>query len=64
MEADGESEHRIIAEHTPGLDLFLDVGAVDSASANRIARVLEGALAAVKQAGSAEPSGTAAIGGE
>ena len=49
-EAQGEAEQRVIAEHTPGLDLFLDVRAVDSGSTERVAKVLEGALAAVRNA--------------
>ena len=49
-EAAGEVEQRVITEHTPGLDLFLDVRAVTAASSEQIARVLEAALAAVKSA--------------
>jgi class 3 adenylate cyclase len=41
----------VITEHSPGIDLFLDVRAVTSASSERIARVLEAALAAVRNAG-------------
>ena len=48
--ADAEAEQPVIAEHTPGLDLFLDMRAVNPASAARIARALEDALAAVKNA--------------
>jgi adenylate cyclase len=48
--AAGEVEQPVITEHTPGLDLFLDVRAVTSASSEHIARVLEAALAAVKNA--------------
>jgi adenylate cyclase len=49
-EATGEVEQPVITEHTPGLDLFLDVRAVTAASSERVARVLEAALAAVKNA--------------
>ena len=38
----------VITEHTPGLDLFLDVRAVTSASSERVTRALEVALAAAK----------------
>lgn len=44
----GQEEARIIAEHAPGLDLFLDVKRLDAEGARRIRRVLENALAAVK----------------
>jgi adenylate cyclase len=47
-ETAAETEQPVITEHTPGLDLFLDVRAVTSASSERITRVLEAALAAVK----------------
>ena len=43
-------EHSIITEHSPGIDLFLDVRAVTSTSSERIAQVLEAALAAVRNA--------------
>jgi len=49
-ESDGEAKQPVITEHTPGLDLFLDVHAVDAASAVRITRALEGALLALKKA--------------
>jgi adenylate cyclase len=48
-ETAAETEQPVITEHTPGLDLFLDVSAVTSASSERITRVLEAALAAVKR---------------
>lgn len=48
-------EQHVITEHSPGIDLFLDVGAVTSASSERIARVLESALAAVRNTGSPLP---------
>ncbi|HEY7247583.1 MAG TPA: adenylate/guanylate cyclase domain-containing protein [Xanthobacteraceae bacterium] len=54
-EAVAEGERPVITEHSPGIDLFLDVRAVTSASSERIARVLEAALAAVKSA-AAPPS--------
>jgi class 3 adenylate cyclase len=49
-ESEGEVAQSVITEHTPGLDLFLDMRAVNSATAAHIARALEGALAAVKSA--------------
>jgi adenylate cyclase len=49
-DAEGESKQPVITEHTPGLDLFLDVRALDPASAARIARALESALTAVRKA--------------
>jgi class 3 adenylate cyclase len=45
----GTGEQQIIIEHAPGLDLFLDVKALDPEAAERVARVLESALLAVKQ---------------
>ncbi len=45
-------EHSIITEHSPGIDLFLDVRAVTSTSSERIAQVLEAALHAVRNAAS------------
>jgi hypothetical protein len=44
----GETEQPVVTEHTPGLDLFLDVRAVTPASSERAARALEAALAALK----------------
>ena len=60
-------EHSIITEHSPGIDLFLDVRAVTSTSSERIAQVLETALAAVRNAatpaaGSADLKTTEAAG--
>jgi adenylate cyclase len=46
----------IIAEHTPGLDLLLDVRAVDAASAERVAHALEAAFAAVRKSMPDEPA--------
>ena len=45
-------EHSIITEHSPGIDLFLDVRAVTSTSSERIAQVLEAALDAIRNAAS------------
>ena len=42
------TEMPVITEHTPGLDLFMDVRAVTSASSVRVTRALEVALAAAK----------------
>jgi class 3 adenylate cyclase len=60
-------EQSIITEHSPGIDLFLDVRAVTSTSSERIAQVLETALAAVRNAatpaaGSADLKTTEAAG--
>jgi len=49
-EGEGDAKQPVITEHTPGLDLFLDVRAVDAASAARIARTLESALTALRKA--------------
>jgi class 3 adenylate cyclase len=46
----------VIAEHTPGLDLLLDVRRVDPASSAHVTRVLEAALAAIKNTSATEPS--------
>jgi adenylate cyclase len=54
-ETAAETEQPVITEHTPGLDLFLDVRAVTSASSERITRVLEAALAAVKSVPTTAP---------
>jgi hypothetical protein len=45
-------EQSIITEHSPGIDLFLDLRAVTSNSSERIAQVLEAALAALRNAAS------------
>ena len=58
-ETAGETEKPVITEHTPGLDLFLDVRAVTSASSERVARALEAALAAVKGATTTAPGAVA-----
>jgi adenylate cyclase len=54
-ETAAETEQPVITEHTAGLDLFLDVRAVTSASSERITRVLEAALAAVKSVPTTAP---------
>jgi len=58
-ETAGETEKPVITEHTPGLDLFLDVRSVTSASSERVARALEAALAAVKGATTTAPGAVA-----
>jgi adenylate cyclase len=52
----GHTVQPVITEHTPGLDLFLDVRAVNAGSAERIARALEAALLAVKNTTAAGPA--------
>jgi adenylate cyclase len=42
-------ESPIISERSTGLDLFVDIGALDPASASRACRVLEDAAAAIRQ---------------
>jgi class 3 adenylate cyclase len=48
-DSDDEVDQAVITEHTPGLDLFLDMRVVDSSTAARIEHALEGALAALKK---------------
>ena len=55
-EIETEFKHPVITEHAPGLDLFLDVRALNAGSADRIAHVLESALSAVKAASAATPN--------
>jgi class 3 adenylate cyclase len=50
-ESNQKLEQPVITEHSPGIDLFLDVRAVSSTSSERIARVLEAALALVRNTG-------------
>jgi adenylate cyclase len=42
-------ENTIISERGAGLDLYVDVGALDAAAADRAARMLEGAAAAIRK---------------
>lgn len=57
-ETEGDALNQsVITEHAPGLDLFLDVRAVNSASAERIAKTLEAALNAVKTAAASTTPG-------
>jgi adenylate cyclase len=51
-ESNQKLEQPVITEHSPGIDLFLDVRAVNATSSERIAQVLEAALAAVRNAAS------------
>ena len=59
--AEREGGEGIIAEHTPGLDLLLDMRAVDPASTERVTHALEAALAAVRKSkpDEAAPAGPA-----
>jgi adenylate cyclase len=51
-----EGAAEVISEHAAGLDLFLDIGAVDAAAASRMAQVLESAAAALRSRGGSEAS--------
>ncbi len=59
LETEEKAERPVITEHAPGLDLFLDMRVVNSASAEHIARTLETALAAVRNAAGPPPADTA-----
>src|SRR5215213_3619112 len=50
----GPDEQLAITEHAPGIDLFLDVKALNVSSAERVAHVLQSALTAVKESQTAK----------
>jgi class 3 adenylate cyclase len=60
LTTESEQAAPVFHEHAPGLDLFLDVDAIDTGAAERVRNVLREALAALDQRGAGEPPPPAA----